>query len=312
MTGILKGKRVVDPVLTTVARGYKNAEFIGDQLFQVVEMDKEGGVIPTFGKGVFAVMETRRAPGADSNILVREGMGTQDIVLDEHDLAYPVDYREQNESIIDEEKKAARRATAGIELRREVYAATLAQDKSLYTGRLKTLAQGQGWNADKSEPLKDIEAGIEAVRAATGNRPNVITMGASVMSLLRYHPAIQAAISNDASNKRITEQIIQDLLNVSKVLVGGAVSLDPKGKTLGDMWRDNLMIHYVAPQQADASSADEYEPSFGYTFRRKGAPVIDTYDSVGGKVKNIRYTDIYKVAVVGSEYGYMISNIKGA
>lgn len=309
--GILKGKRLVDPVLTTVARGYKNAEFIGEQLFPIVEMDKEGGTIPTFGKGVFAVYDTRRAPGAESNVVTREGMGTQEIVLDEHDLAYPVDYREQNESIIDEEKKAARRATAGIELRREVYAATLAQNKSLYIGRIKTLGQGKGWGSADSDPLKDMEAGIEAVREVTGNRPNIITMGASVMSLLRYHPAIQAAIGTN-ERKRITEQIIQDLLNVRKVLVGGAVSLDPKGKTIGDIWKDNVMLHYVAPQEADASSADEYVPSFGYTFRRKGAPVIDTYDTVGGKVKNIRYTDIYKVAVVGSDNGYLITNIKGA
>lgn len=311
MAGILKGKRVVDPVLTTVARGYKNAAFIGDQLFPVVEMDKEGGVIPTFGKGVFAVYDTRRAPGANSNIATRENMGTQDITLDEHDLAFPVDYREQNESIIDEEKKAARRATAGIELRREIYAATLAQDPSLYTGRTKKLAAGKGWNATDSDPLKDMEAGIEVVREATGNRPNIITMGASVMSLLRYHPAIQGAVGSN-ERKRITEQIIQDLLNVDKVLIGGAVSLDPKAKTIGDIWKDNVMLHYVAPQQADAASADEYVPSFGYTFRRKGAPVIDTFDSVGGKVKNVRYTDIYKVAVVGSENGYLITNIKGA
>lgn len=311
MPGILKGKRVVDPVLTTVARGYKNAALIGDQLFPVVEMDKEGGKIPTFGKGVFAVYDTRRAPGANSNIAIRESTGDQDIVLDEHDLAAPVDYREQNESIIDEEKKAARRVTAAIELRREIYAATLAQNPSLYTARTKKLATGKGWGAADSTPLKDMEAGFEAVRKVTGNRPNIITMGASVMSLLRYHPEIQAAIGSN-ERKRITEQILQDLLNVSKVLIGGAVSLDPKGESVGDIWKDNVMLHYVAPQQADADSADEYVPSFGYTFRRKGAPVIDTYDSVGGKVKNIRYTDIYKVAVVGSENGYLITNILGA
>ena len=29
MSDYLKGKRVVDPVLTSIARGYKNAAFIG-------------------------------------------------------------------------------------------------------------------------------------------------------------------------------------------------------------------------------------------------------------------------------------------
>lgn len=44
MSDYLKGKRVVDPVLTTVARGYRNASFIGEQLFPVVHMEKEATV----------------------------------------------------------------------------------------------------------------------------------------------------------------------------------------------------------------------------------------------------------------------------
>lgn len=61
MSDYLKGKRVVDPVLTTVARGYKNAAFIGDQLFPVVQMEKEGAKVPTFGKGCLPFM-TPSAP----------------------------------------------------------------------------------------------------------------------------------------------------------------------------------------------------------------------------------------------------------
>ncbi|MDW6764449.1 hypothetical protein RNQ22_03640 [Escherichia coli] len=35
MSDYLKGKRVVDPVLTSIARGYKNAAFIGERIFPV-------------------------------------------------------------------------------------------------------------------------------------------------------------------------------------------------------------------------------------------------------------------------------------
>lgn len=50
MSDYLKGKRVVDPVLTSIARGYKNAAFIGERIFPVVLTDKEGVRVPTFGK----------------------------------------------------------------------------------------------------------------------------------------------------------------------------------------------------------------------------------------------------------------------
>jgi hypothetical protein len=69
------------------------------------------------------------------------------------------------------------------------------------------------------------------------------------------------------------------------------------------------MLHYVAPVTAGAESADENEPSFGYTFRRRGMPVVDKYPGAGGKVNYCRYTDIYKVAVVGGDAGYLLTNI---
>ena len=50
MSDYLKGKRVVDPVLTSIARGYKNAAFIGERIFPVVLTDKEGVLYRPSGK----------------------------------------------------------------------------------------------------------------------------------------------------------------------------------------------------------------------------------------------------------------------
>lgn len=75
MSDYLKGKRVVDPVLTSIARGYKNAAFIGERIFPIVLTDKEGVTVPTFGKSAFVEYDTERAVGADSNVLVREKTG---------------------------------------------------------------------------------------------------------------------------------------------------------------------------------------------------------------------------------------------
>ncbi|HGU1009467.1 TPA: hypothetical protein ACM6Y8_000224 [Escherichia coli] len=310
MANHLQGKRVVNPILTTVARGYKNAAFIGEKIFPVVEMDKEGATVPTFGNGVFAVYETKRAVGADSNVMIREKTGSVDIVLDEHDLSAPVDYRGSAESIFDEEAKATRRATNGILLRREVYAAALAQDAKIYKPNAKKVFTATDcWANGQGDPLRDVETYMDAVRNNVGLRPNIITMGASVMTLLKFHPVIQAAIGAN-ERKIITADILKELFGVDEVVVGSPVSLGKDGKAT-DLWKDNLMGHYVTPPQGGAASADENEPSFGYTFRRKGMPVIDQYDAVGGKVHHCRYTDIYKVVVVGSDAGFLLSGLKG-
>ena len=310
MPNHLQGKRVVNPILTTVARGYKNAAFIGEKIFPIVEMEKEGATVPTFGNGVFAVYETKRAVGADSNVMIREKTGSVDIVLDEHDLAVPVDYRESAESIFDEEAKATRRATNGILLRREVYAAALAQDAKIYKSNAKkAFTAADCWANGHGDPLRDVETHMDAVRNNVGLRPNIITMGASVMTLLKFHPVIQAAIGAN-ERKIITTDILKELFGVDEIVVGNPVSLGKDGKT-ADLWKDNLMGHYVTSPQGGATSADENEPSFGYTFRRKGMPVIDQYDAVGGKVHHCRYTDIYKVVVVGSDAGFLLSGLKG-
>ncbi|WP_449540583.1 hypothetical protein [Enterobacter ludwigii] len=315
MSDYLKGKRVVDPVLTSIARGYKNAAFIGERIFPIVETDKEGVTVPTFGKTAFVEFETQRAVGADSNVLVREKTGSLDLVLNEHDLAAPVDYREKAESMFNEESKAIRRVTNGVNLKRELYAARLAQDPKVYVqGSVKALAAAERWVGGKGDPIGIIEAGIEAVRNKTGLRPNLMTMGASVMSLLKFHPAIQAAIGAN-ERKRITLEILKDLFQLDDVVVGEPVSMASmkdaqyKDKKPSDIWADNLMLHYVGKPQPGTTSADENEPSFGYTLRRKGMPVADKYDGAGGKVNYCRYTDIYKVAVVGGDAGYLISNI---
>ena len=55
--------RVIDQILTTVARGYKNSAFVGMTLFPYVPVGQRGGRILKFGKEAFRLYETRRAPG---------------------------------------------------------------------------------------------------------------------------------------------------------------------------------------------------------------------------------------------------------
>jgi hypothetical protein len=53
-----------------------------------------------------------------------------------------------------------------------------------------------------------------------------------------------------------------------------------------------------------------YEPSYGYTFRKKNKPVVDTYVTNGGKVQLIRNTDLFDLKIVGADAGYLVTNTK--
>ena len=297
----------VDPVLTNLAVGYKNAEFIAEKIFPQVFTDKEGVQVPVFGKGSFVEYDTKRAVGAASNVITLDAPNYLPIVLEEHDLAAGVDYREQAESLFNEQAKATRRATKGVQLRQEIETAALLQAKSAYqSGHTKDLAATKKWSADNSDPLADIESARETVRAACGVRPGVLVVGASVLSQLKRNKALLASLSANDRKSLLTVEQLKNLLELDDIIVGQAVSSVANGKPTKDVWRKFASL-IVRPDLVSDGN-DEGEPAFGYTFRRRGMPVVDRYEEVGGKVEYARYTDIRKAAVVGSACGFLFEN----
>lgn len=293
----------IDPVLTNLALGYKQAEFIGEKIMPVVFTDREGVQVPKFGKGSFVEYATERAVGAASNVITLDSPSFLPIVLEEHDLAVGVDYREQAESMFDEQAKATRRATIGVQLRQEVETAALLQNRAVYeSGHHKDLSATTQWSNANANPIKDIADAKETVRAACGVRPNVLVLGAKVAHTLMYHPALQAALGS-GERKLITPELLKILFDVDEVLIGNAVSASAPNKQTQDVW--GAFAALIVRPAIHSSGNDEGEPSFGYTFRRKSMPVVDRYTETGGKVEFARYTDIRKVAAVGGACGFL-------
>ncbi|MDD2105701.1 hypothetical protein [Pseudomonas asiatica] len=305
MADRLKQLRVVDPVLTNLARGYRNAQLIGEALFPIALIDKEAGTIPLFGKEAFDLYDTERAIRAQSNIMNPDDVNGLDVVLREHDIAYPVDYREQAEALFDAQARASRRVVDVIDLRREVACAKLAQNPNTYLAGAKvSLAGSSQWSNGGGDPIQDVERGKEVIRSRIGVRPNTVTMGASVYASLKFHPKLQEALGSN-ERKLITLEHLKALFGIQDIFIGEALA---NAGTFGDIWSDSLQLAYVAKPQGGAQANYE-DPSFGYTLRRKGMPEIDTYDGAGGKLNYVRNTDIYKPVVVGADAGYLISDI---
>lgn len=306
MADRLKRVRVVDPVLTNLARGYRNAQYIGENLFPIAEIEKESGIIPLFGKEAFRLWATERAIRAKTNVMTADDAGTMDVVLREHDLAYPIDYREKAEAMFNEESKAAKRVKDAIDLGREVTAGRLAQDPDTYDAGAKVVLSGASqWSGGGGDPVKNIEDGKEVVRERTGMRPNTIVMGAAAYASLKFHPKLAAALGSQ-ERKLITLEHLKSLFGVGDIFIGEALAADGRGAT-GDIWGDNVVLAYVA-RPGEGASSDHDIPSFGYTLRKQGMPETDKYDAEGGKVEYVRHTDIYKVVVVGADAGYLIAD----
>jgi hypothetical protein len=297
----LQQLRIVDPVLTEIARGYHNAAFIADVLFPVVPVDKEGVTVPLFGKETFRLWNTERAIRAASNVMTPDDIDTLDVVLREHDLAYPCDYREEHESMFDIESRAAIRVKDSVDLKREWATAQIAQNPSNYLAGAKVALSGTSkWSGGNGDPIGVVETGKEVLRSRIGVRPNTIVMGAATYAALKFHPKLQEALGSN-ERKLIQLEHLRALWGIDSIHIGEALAGDT---ATGDVWGDNLILAYVAPK---STSYDE--PSFAYTLRLKGMPETDRYDEVGGKVRYVRHTDIYKAVIVGKDAGYIVTEI---
>ena len=198
--GRLSNLRVVDPVLTSLATGYTNEQFVGDQLLPFVLVEKEGGKIPLFGKDHFKVYSTERALRAKSNRINPEDIGEVDVSMDEHDLEYPIDYREDAESAFPLQARATNAVVEGIRMRHEKMVADMVQNTANYAAGNKIALSGASCFSDAtSDPEGVVSDAKAAVRAKVIKEPNTMVIGYSAWRELKKHPQLKAILSDTRS-----------------------------------------------------------------------------------------------------------------
>lgn len=298
--------RIVDPVLTNLALGYSNAQFVGEKLMPFVFVEKENNKLPIFGKEAFKLYNTERGIRAKSNRMNPEGITLIDLGTTEHDLEYPMDYREQAEAAFNLQKRGTHVVTEAIQLRREKQIADLAQNVASYpTGNKIVLSGTSQFTNAASDPISVINTGKEAIRQKIGKRPNTMIVGAQALNSLKFHDKLTDKIKYTQTGM-VDVPELRALFRIENIYVGEAVWAADDG-TLSDVWGDNIILAYVPPQ-TDGIDRDLYEPSFGYTPRRKGNPQVDVYSESGGKLEIVRATDNFRPYIVGAEAGYLISD----
>ena len=134
----------INAYLSEVARGYGNNSFIAENLFPIIDSEKEKIDIFQFNKEAFQLYDTERAIRANSNVISPKGFSKHTATLTEHDLAYPIDYREEDEAEkVKLQLHATNVVTEGLKLKLEKQCADLAQDPKTMQLKTKSLYQEQ-------------------------------------------------------------------------------------------------------------------------------------------------------------------------
>lgn len=298
----------INAYLSEVARGYSNNSFIAESLFPVINSDLEKVDIFEFNKEAFQVYDTERAIRANSNVISPKGFKKHTTTLTEHDLAYPIDYREEEEARkIKLQVHATNVVTQGLLLKLETQCAALAQDPTKYPATNKIALSGTSQFTHKdSDPVGVIDDAKDAISRQIGQDPNTLVMGQEVWETLKRNEPLKKLIAN-STNKIVTLDLLKEFFEVENIVVGKAIYSNAKDE-FERVWGNNIILAYVPKLNART----EYDPAFAYTIRKKDALQIDEYEKEGNKVRYIRATDIYTPFLVGAEAGYLISNVNGA
>ena len=303
------GARVVDPILSTVAQGYQNAELVFPALFPIVPVGQRGGKIIQFGREDFRQYNTARAPGAATKRL-DIGYSGASFALADYSLEGKVPFELMQEANavpgIDLGRVAVMKVQNVIQLGNEIMAAGIATTAGSYQAANKvTLAGTSQWSdqtSGVSNPSKDIQTAIEAVRASVGKRPNTVVIGPKVWAALKTHPLIIDRIKYTGRDS-ITLDMLANLWDVKRVVVGDAIYEDASG-VIQDVWGKYVVVAFT-----DVSGiADGGLPSYGYTYRLGGYPLVEVpYQDRNAKSWIYPVTDSLAPVAASINAGYLIS-----
>ena len=300
--------RVIDPVLSTAARGYRNADHIHHALFPPVPTSARGGTRIEFNREDFRLLDTRRAPGG-SYQEVQLGHAGKEFAVQTHGLIgkLPIEIEEDAKRVpgIDLGMRTIDGVQAILSLRREYLAAKLATDSDNFNAaQVLTLAGDAQWSNAASNPSANIRKAINAIRKAIGRRPKTVALGGSVFEALQAHEKILKAVFGDGPQGQITPANLAKLWNVDRVAIGDAVYTDDADATT-DVWGDSVVVAYTA-----VGPVSRAEPSWGLGYEVDGGVSVDMawFD---GKCRswmypvNAEYADL----IVGKDAGFLIKDV---
>ena len=300
--------RVLDPILTAVARGYRSPKAaVANVLFPIVTVGQRAGRILSFGPDDFKLVSTKRAPGSNTK-RVQFGYASDPFALVDHRLegAVPVELDEEARAVpgIDLSSNAVRRVQNVLALEREHMAATLARDASKYDAANKeTLSGTSQWSHASSDPFTDIMEGKEVIRSKTGERPNVLTVGPKALTALRTHPKVLDRLSTAADRPPATLQQLQALFELQQIVEGEAVYHD--GTQFQDVWGKDAILAFTTP----ASMQEMGSPNYGYTYQLAGRPQVEEgYFDENTNTWYYPTSDAYQPVFAGPAAGFLFKD----
>jgi hypothetical protein len=302
----------VDPQLTAVSIGYRNEDFIADEVLPRVGVNAQNFKYNVYPKGELltppeTLVGRRGRPNTVEFTATETPGATDDHALDGEVPQNDID-NARAAGQPDPVMKNTEGTTQLLLAAREVRASALVfNDANFSNGHKVTLAGNDRWDVDHadSNPIDDILAALDACIM----RPNVAVLGHKVGTKLRTHPKILKAYNGTLGDTGLVPlQFLAELFELKKVLVGkGWVNTAKKGQavSVSRVWGPHAAFLHIDPT-ADANNGATFGFTAQWRARQAGSWADKDIGAFGGT--RVRVAESVKELIMAGDLGYMIKN----
>ena len=275
--------RVIDPILTQLAQGYKNAEGVATFFGPAVSMNTRAGRTLVFGKEAFAAQNFLRAPGSNIQKIQNE-FGTRSFSLRQEAISWEIAEEiaaeaKNGAAQIDLRQYAAKDAANRLMQSWEITVAGAVTDSAAYeTSCVFDLATRASGADQFNQATSDIEVLIdeakEAVRAQIGTYPNKMVISPDAFNALKRNKRIRDFMQRGVL---VNEASLANIFGLDEIRVARRLKLNQSTGALENIYNNVAVLFYQPSGATDgfapALDANYGNPAFGYTYTLAGYPI---------------------------------------
>jgi len=275
--------RVIDPILTQIAQGYKNAEGVATFFAPSVSLNVRAGRTLVFGKEGFASQSFLRAPGTNIQKVQNE-FGTRSFALRQEAISW---------SIAEEVAAEAKSGAAAIDLRAyaakdaanrlmnswEVQVSEKVQDVTQYEGGNVLDLSAYNSGADQfNSPTSDVEVlfddAKEQVRSQIGVYPNKLVLSPDAFNALKRNKRIRDFMQRGVL---VNEKSLAEIFGLDEIRVARRLKLNQETGALENIYNNVAILFYHPSASSDGFTplldANYGNPAYAYTYTLAGYPI---------------------------------------
>jgi len=275
--------RVIDPILTQIAQGYKNTDGVATFFAPAVSMNVRAGRTLTFGKEAFAAQTFLRAPGTNIQKIQNE-FGTRSFSLRQEAISWSIAEEVAAEAkngaaAIDLRAYAAKDAANRLQQSWEVEVAKRVLDVTQYeTGNVLDLATYNSGADQFNSPTSDVEILMddlkEQVRSQIGCYPNKLVLSPDAFHALKRNKRIRDFMQRGVL---VNEKTLAEIFGLDEIRVARRLKLGEDGVSLENIYNNVGLLFYHPSGATDgftpAMDANYGTPAFAYTYTLSGYPI---------------------------------------